>query len=682
LIPSLLGGAVRAADAAPLALVETHDVFHGATAAVMSADGRHLYVTTEDAILTAERDAATGSLRFVQFVLRSVPGQEALAFARGVTVSPDGLHVYTASDIVGALAILRRDPGTGRLSFVGDVRGEDEPDLIGVSNVAVSRDGITVYAGGNAGRLVVFRRDPGTGALDRVQSVPVCPIGRVECRVRAIAVSPDDRHVYAVGEDQAYAGAADDVVAVFSRDMEGGTLSPVQEVRDGLGGRVDLPDLKSVVVSPDGRHVYVGGRDPEPDIVSFSRDLESGALTVLQMVGSASDGAARLTDCLAISPDGSTLYAAGDAGYLFSIFHRDSATGMVRLVGDLHDGVELDASLFSINGAVVGPESVYVYSAGFGGTVNVLRKTCGDGRLDLGEDCDDANIVNGDGCDSGCAVEQCFHCAGAPSACVPADGEPCDDGDDCTRDSTCAVGRCTGGVPEADGQGCDDGDACTAGDACAAEQCTPGAPVTCGACEACDRTFGCVGVLASGCRESPSFNGPAGPLSLRDRRRGARTVQWEWVGRVASSEIMGPETTGDYEFCVFDAPFLGSGSRRRRLVSGARILADAECGQRSCWKQRRDGSLHFRSSDSADLGVRSLTLRPAGKRESAIQVGGRSASLMADRLPLADLVTTQLRTEAGACWESHFRLFIETNNARVFRGRAGLRRCRKFQSCD
>jgi cysteine-rich repeat protein len=664
----------------PLALVETHDVFLGATAGALSPDGRHLYVTTKDAIVMAERDAATGSLRFAQFILQFRPGQESLWAGRDVAVSPDGLHVYTASDLADALAILRRDPATGRMSFVADVRAQDEPDLLGVWRVVVSRDGTTVYAGGNAGRLVVFRRDPGTDALDRVQSVSVCPVGRIECRVRSIAVSPDDRHVYAVGEDHAYAGAADDVVAVFSRDLEGGTLSSVQEVRDGLGGHVDLPDLQSVVVSPDGRHVYVGGRDHETDIVSFSRDLESGALTVLQVVPSG--GGARLTDCLAISPDGSTLYGAGDAGYLFSVFHRDSATGMVHLAGDLQDGFDVYSPLFSINGAVVGSESRYVYTVGFRGIINVFRKTCGDGHLDSGEGCDDANTVDGDGCDSSCTVERCFGCAGVPSVCEPSDREPCDDGDDCTRDSTCAVGECAGGVPEAEGQACDDEDACTAGDACAAGQCTSGAPVACGACEACDRTFGCVGVLASGCRESPGFRGPAGPMNLRDRRRGDWTVQWEWVGRVASSEIMGPETTGDYEFCVFDAPFLGSGSRRRRLVSGARILADVECGPRSCWRRRRDGGLHFRSSDSADLGVRSLTFKPAGKRESAIQIKGRSASLMTDSLPLADLVTTQLRTEAGACWESHFRLFVETNNARVFRGRAGLKKCRKFPSCD
>ena len=46
------------------------------------------------------------------------------------------------------------------------------------------------------------------------------------------------------------------------------------------------------------------------------------------------------------------------------------------------------------------------------------------------------------------------------------DGAPCDDGDPCTKDSTCQAGACGGGAPL-----CDDGDGCTA-DACDAGTCS------------------------------------------------------------------------------------------------------------------------------------------------------------------------------------------------------------------
>jgi cysteine-rich repeat protein len=46
---------------------------------------------------------------------------------------------------------------------------------------------------------------------------------------------------------------------------------------------------------------------------------------------------------------------------------------------------------------------------------------CGDGTLDVGEVCDDANLVDGDGCDSNCTPTGCGNG-------VVTVGETCDDG--------------------------------------------------------------------------------------------------------------------------------------------------------------------------------------------------------------------------------------------------------------
>ncbi|MBU1509426.1 hypothetical protein KKD52_03605 [Myxococcota bacterium] len=43
---------------------------------------------------------------------------------------------------------------------------------------------------------------------------------------------------------------------------------------------------------------------------------------------------------------------------------------------------------------------------------------CGNGRLEVIEDCDDGNTADGDGCDGGCTVETGWTCAGDPSVCV------------------------------------------------------------------------------------------------------------------------------------------------------------------------------------------------------------------------------------------------------------------------
>lgn len=88
-----------------------------------------------------------------------------------------------------------------------------------------------------------------------------------------------------------------------------------------------------------------------------------------------------------------------------------------------------------------------------GGDGNVVSASCGDRKVDKGEECDDGDRADGDGCDGTCAVEAGWTCTGAPSACVKCGngdletGEECDDGnsdegDGCT--SECKIeGSCS-----------------------------------------------------------------------------------------------------------------------------------------------------------------------------------------------------------------------------------------------
>ena len=45
---------------------------------------------------------------------------------------------------------------------------------------------------------------------------------------------------------------------------------------------------------------------------------------------------------------------------------------------------------------------------------------CGDGLIWLGEECDDGDTEGGDGCSATCAIEPGFECTGEPSVCTPA----------------------------------------------------------------------------------------------------------------------------------------------------------------------------------------------------------------------------------------------------------------------
>jgi len=78
---------------------------------------------------------------------------------------------------------------------------------------------------------------------------------------------------------------------------------------------------------------------------------------------------------------------------------------------------------------------------------------CGNGLLEPGEDCDDANVVSGDGCSSSCHLESCGdgHLD---------DGEECDDGNALAGDGcsiTCRIEPGCGNGRLEEGEECDDG---------------------------------------------------------------------------------------------------------------------------------------------------------------------------------------------------------------------------------
>jgi len=84
---------------------------------------------------------------------------------------------------------------------------------------------------------------------------------------------------------------------------------------------------------------------------------------------------------------------------------------------------------------------------------------CGDGTLELGEECDDANAEDGDGCSMECTIEEGYLCQGQPSECIIVCGdgqvigdEECDDdnvldGDGCTAECGIEPGYACEGMP-------------------------------------------------------------------------------------------------------------------------------------------------------------------------------------------------------------------------------------------
>ncbi|MDZ4779578.1 MAG: beta-propeller fold lactonase family protein [Planctomycetia bacterium] len=193
------------------------DALFGAWNVTVSPDNKHVYVTAnvDDAVSVFERNATTGELKFLQTVRDGVSTVNGIDGASGILVSPDGLQVYVTGDVDDAVAIFRRDPTTGLLTFLRKLSQADGvPGLDGAASIATNPEGTDVYvASAFSDAIVVFARDRATGDLTFVelQAEGTANVDGLDA-ARAVVVSPDGRHIYGTGQN-------DDAVAVFSRDV-------------------------------------------------------------------------------------------------------------------------------------------------------------------------------------------------------------------------------------------------------------------------------------------------------------------------------------------------------------------------------------------------------------------------------------------------------------------------------
>jgi cysteine-rich repeat protein len=637
---------------------------------VVSPDGLNVYTTTWSAavfnapLVDAFARAPDGALTLIDRNAAGFGGSDSpLCGAASPIVSPDGRHVYVATHCSddGFLHVFDRDASTGALELrPGGPRAEgDRIDGAGGRiRIALTPDGRHVYVGAYSGRTIgIFRRDATSGDLAWVGGLTL-EFGKARQReIGSMAVSPDGRHVYVSHEDSL---EDDDRLLVFTRDVDTGALALIQTVADGADGFAVLNDLYTIVVSADGRHVYAGPfRSGAGSIVVLERDPATGRLTVVQTL----TGERRIAGTsLTMGPGGRFLFAGGQ---ILTILRRDAVSGRLDLAEQLDDpgGSSTAVSLDE--------RDLYV-SVSRG--IARFEIACGNGRLDADEACDDANPTAGDGCDPHCAVEPCFECAGDPSVCAPRDGTSCDDGNACTAAGTCAAGVCVAGTALPDGAACDDGDACTTTDVCDAGECTGADPPTCDVCSRCDRRLGCVGFLESGCFASAEV-GRHGRLRMERRRSGRMQVLWRWATPKAPhtrDDLGDPTAETAYTLCVFarsERPFGFDQRRQRPVVAALRMPPGGDCSQDGCWTREEDG-FRFRARGPG-AAVRRARLR-GGDERSKLLVKARLDAGTPGALPVALPIVAQIRSSNGTCWETAYEQFVARNDGRGFEARGGL----------
>jgi 6-phosphogluconolactonase (cycloisomerase 2 family) len=291
-------------DPDPIAL------FGGAEGIAISPDGKFVYTASfsTGAVGIFSRSESTGELSYVGFTLS--PSAIALA------VSPDGSHLYVAGLTRDNITVFSRDAVTGALTFVEAHKdGENGVDgLNGARSVAVSADGLDVYVGSVEDKaLAVFRRNAGTGELTFVEFEAVGAQGISASDVFAL-VSPDGGNVYlAVDYDNA--------VFVFDRDASTGEITLLETQQDGINGVEGLSGAEALAITSDGKHVYAGGFVDDA-VALFSRNASTGALTFVAVKQDGVDGVDGLNGAtwIAGSADDASLYISGFADNAVAVF--------------------------------------------------------------------------------------------------------------------------------------------------------------------------------------------------------------------------------------------------------------------------------------------------------------------------------------------------------------------------
>lgn len=319
----------------------------------VSPDGRNVFVSSEDTNIVSvfDRNVGTGLLTHRQVLRDGVGGVDGLLGAHGMVSSSDSTYLYVAGSFEAAVAQFKRD-GNGNFSYIGVLKNGNggATGMLGMRDLTLVMDGdgsdrrehvLGVGTGSNA--VVTLRRDMGTGVLSFVQSRPTTGVRLMAVSARSGA--PDDnQHVYTVGQD-------DDSLIVLRRVSDPassayGSLSTLFEYRNipGMDGPSD------VVVSPDGRRVYVSAQYGNAVLV-FDRDLNRnsanyGSLVLVETRRDGVDGVDGLRSpyALATSSDSRHVYVAGFDDRAIAAFAVGSGSYCSAAGGgDIDDRVNLGA---------------------------------------------------------------------------------------------------------------------------------------------------------------------------------------------------------------------------------------------------------------------------------------------------------------------------------------------------
>ena len=270
----------------------------------------HAFSQTSSGTLQTSTLAGSGSAAYAE----GAGASAAFNFPSGVTVTPDGSIVVVADRNNHRIRLIQLSSGT--TSLLAGSGAQQTTDGVGASasfdtpsEVAVSPDGASVAVGeqGHGVRLIALQ----TGTVTTLAS----------SQIWGVTFSPDGANVFFVTRATGGGGQHE----VRSVSMSDGTMvtvagSGAEGAADGVGNQASFKQPMGIETTPDGKYLIVaecgGGLLRAVELATFAVTTMAGSGATESVDGTGASASFKYLAAVAVSPDGSTVYAISTGSHV------------------------------------------------------------------------------------------------------------------------------------------------------------------------------------------------------------------------------------------------------------------------------------------------------------------------------------------------------------------------------
>ncbi len=357
---------------------------NNASSVDISPDGQFIYVSSfdEDAITVFKRNL-DGSIFFVETQKNEVASISGLGGTYDVKVSPDNRHVYATGKEESSIVYFLKNEITGRLTFLGKYQ-DNLNNIDGIQGAYLmdfTPDGNYLYVvGQDENALAVFARNVNDGSLSLIQVIRNNQNGNNNMNFPVnVKVSPDGRQVLVTSY-------ADNAITWFNRNNSNGTLTYVDSrSNENIPGDV-LLGASGLSISKDGKNVYVASSDGG-SVEVFRRNQNTGNLTFMNSFSETENNVSGLggTVAITVSADEQQVYATGTENDALVVFNRNITTGEISYQETLRNGEQNITDLDFPVALAVSDKFDEVYVADFGSNALLsFHRNESEATLDFG----------------------------------------------------------------------------------------------------------------------------------------------------------------------------------------------------------------------------------------------------------------------------------------------------------